>query len=779
MWIAVLYLLASLLSIGGIYLAYHYLARTPIRQTWLYFGGALLLFAALTALLAYRALTSQSLTFQDQASSILSLLTAGTAILGAWQTGKRAQTVLHFEQENQGEYELLQQVLNQLPLPIAIKDLNLTYRAANPSFERFLGRPRLEIIGRKASDFFPRPQANAFQHADEQVLHMGESLVQEHEVTGTNGKRWMQITRIPITGNNGSISGILISNQDITAYKQLERELEEQKLLVNAIIEEKQTLVEERQHSLENLNEMLQFEHLLVLIAAHFIDADLAKIDQGIRHALQSIGTQTGMDRCQLLLFDDGRNELNLIYEWTSAEAEPTLQNGNSSLPAGSPSWTGLAPMQIIHIPSLDSLPRESYEVSEYMREHGIQSLTAVPLISGRFTIGYLLLESLSKEILWESDYLDMLKTAAGILVQALESKQAKEALIAEQEKTQKHLEILQQHNLENNLLNELSDLLQVCRTVDEAYPVIARYTQQLVPVSSGALYLERESDDPIERVAAWGDAQPVETELVRNECWALRRGRPHLVKDSKNDLNCAHLKSPLPKKYICIPLIAQGETIGLLHLRPAKGETASLATRLEDYMRVSQEIAEQIALSLSNLSLRDMLRSQAIRDPLTGLFNRRYMEETLEREIRRAVRHTTPVSVIMFDVDYLKNVNDSFGHDAGDIVLKTLGGLMMKIFRGEDVPCRYGGDEFTIVLPEATVSEAFRRAEQFREAFKDIIFEHENKRFGPLTLSLGIAAYPDHGASVERLMQTADAAAYAAKTQGRDRVMIGGISEE
>ncbi len=189
--------------------------------------------------------------------------------------------------------------------------------------------------------------------------------------------------------------------------------------------------------------------------------------------------------------------------------------------------------------------------------------------------------------------------------------------------------------------------------------------------------------------------------------------------------------------------------------------------------------IAEHIALALSNLSLRDKLRSQAIRDPLTGLFNRRYMEETLDREIRRAVRHTIPVSVILFDIDHLKRVNDSYGHDAGDAALEALGNLMMKTFRGEDVPCRFGGDEFTIILPEATVSDAFRRAEQFREAFKRLDFEHEGKHFGPLTLSLGISAYPDHGSSVERLLQIADAAAYAAKAQGRDRVMIGGAPEE
>ncbi len=541
---------------------------------------------------------------------------------------------------------------------------------------------------------------------------------------------------------------------------------------------EKQQIVEEKRLTQEVQTHLLRFARLLVSIAVFLIDADAEKIEQGIQSALRSIGVQSGVDRCRLLLYNGSEGELKIAYSWTIQGITPKRENP-SDLNTVSPPWAGSGQMQIVHVSSPNQLLADGHDIADFMNEQGIQSFTAVPLISNRMVIGFLWLETESRQVNWSADFQDLLRIAGQIFVSALERKQGLLKLTGAQQNIQKRLADLEQHNIENSLLNELGDLLQVCRTVDEAYPVIARYAQQLVPVGSGALYLVHETDDPVERVAAWGETPPAETELVFNECWALRRGRLHVVQDSRNDLNCAHLRAPLPNKYLCIPLIAQGDTIGLLHLRPVKGETATLTSHLEDYQRVSQVIAEQIALALSNLSLRDKLRSQAIRDPLTGLFNRRYMEETLDREIRRAARHGTPVSVVMFDIDHLKQVNDSFGHDAGDIILQNLGDLLMKAFRGEDVPCRYGGDEFTIVLPEATVSESFRRAEQFREAFKKMDFSLEGRHFGPLTLSIGIAAFPEHGATVERLLQTADAASYSAKIQGRDRVMIGGFTEE
>ncbi len=775
MWIAIFYVLASLVALYGVYTLYGQFKTGSENRAWLMFGAALVFYILLMGVLAYRTWKREA-AWDDLASGFAALVFSILIVVVVLRIKAWIEDLVETEKQSCKEQELYRSIIENLPTPVVFKDREMIYRAANPCYGTFLGKTELEMLGKKDSDFFPRPQANAFLRSDEQVLQQQIEQVDEQEVMGLSGKKWLELTRRPVSDNNGGISGVLVFGRDITDRKRLESQLDEQKFLIQNLSNEKQQILEDKRQTLGFQKDLLNFARLLVSISGHFIVSNPEHANEDIQRSLRLIGSHIGVDRCEILVFDNNTGCLNVAHEWVAkgvADREPKMTSYLN------PPWVNLVQMQVFQVPNSTYLPPDAHDVAEFMQTQGIKSFTAVPLITNRLVIGYLWLDSIHGRPVWNNEMQDLLRTAGQILVNALERRKTIEELIDAQEDAQKRLASLEQHGLENALLNELGDLLQVCRTVDEAYPVIARYTQQLVPVGSGALYLVRDLEDPVERVAAWGDPAPVETELAFNECWALRRGRLHMVQDSRKDLNCAHLKAPLPPKYLCIPLIAQGETIGLLHLRPAKGETASLNAHLEDYQRVSQVIAEHIALALSNLSLRDKLRSQAIRDPLTGLYNRRYMEETLEREIRRAVRHASPVSVIMFDIDRLKQINDKYGHDAGDAVLKILGDLLIKFFRGEDVPCRYGGDEFTIVLPEASVSEAFRRAEQFRETFKRTDFVYEGRTLSPLTLSLGIAAYPDHGASVERLLQTADSAAYTAKLQGRDRVMIGGFVEE
>jgi len=348
------------------------------------------------------------------------------------------------------------------------------------------------------------------------------------------------------------------------------------------------------------------------------------------------------------------------------------------------------------------------------------------------------------------------------------------------QEKIQNQLTSLEKINREGGLVTEMGDLLQACRISDEAYPIITRYIQRLIPLGSGALYMVQDVKDPAENVVSWGKSPPgpVEHELIMNECWSLRRGRLYTVKDPTVESLCGHLKGPSQTGYLCAPLIAQGIAVGVLHLRlepdAPPGEFFS-----ENQQRLAVKIAEYIAMALTNLRLRDELRGQAIRDPLTGLFNRRYMEETLDREIRRAKRHSSSVGIIMFDIDHMKPINDGFGHDAGDMVLKTLGQELTKMFRGEDVACRYGGDEFVIVLPETSLADVWGRAEQMRERIKSRNLQYDGANMGSITLSIGVAAYPDHGMTTERILLASDAASYTAKSEGGDRIMMGQISPE
>jgi diguanylate cyclase (GGDEF)-like protein len=186
---------------------------------------------------------------------------------------------------------------------------------------------------------------------------------------------------------------------------------------------------------------------------------------------------------------------------------------------------------------------------------------------------------------------------------------------------------------------------------------------------------------------------------------------------------------------------------------------------------RLAVTMAEHIAMALSNLKLHETLRSQSIRDPLTGLFNRRFMEESLALELRRAVRNQRPLGVIMLDLDCFKHFNDTFGHDAGDALLRELGKLLQTNIRGEDIACRYGGEEFTLILPEGSAEVTQQRADALREAIKRMDVLHRGRPLGRITASMGVAIFPEHGRSAESLLQAADASLYQSKDAGGDTV--------
>jgi len=217
--------------------------------------------------------------------------------------------------------------------------------------------------------------------------------------------------------------------------------------------------------------------------------------------------------------------------------------------------------------------------------------------------------------------------------------------------------------------------------------------------------------------------------------------------------------------------MIAQGEVLGVVHLRhnPLAAESADSAASLNELLAVT--LAEQVAVALMNLKLREALRNQSIRDPLTGLFNRRYMEETLEREMRRAERSHQPLGVVMLDLDHFKHFNDTYGHAAGDLLLRELGALLNTRLRGSDIACRYGGEEFALILPEMPLAIIRQRVEALRLGIKQLYVRHRGQSLGIVTVSAGIAMFPEHAAAGEALLRAADRALYRAKAEGRDRV--------
>lgn len=393
-------------------------------------------------------------------------------------------------------------------------------------------------------------------------------------------------------------------------------------------------------------------------------------------------------------------------------------------------------------------------------------------------------LESLSREIrylrrnqavIWVNLTASVLHDAKGRpenLLYAIENvsdrKQAEADLQRVNQKLTENLQELELRHEEMVNLSRTNEFLQACASLEEAYEALGDLLRPLFPGCSGGLFLLEEETEILKPVSVWGIPLEETMEFVSHSCWALRLSRSHWS-DRQTGLYCDHLRTPsLPMESLCVPVIAQGETLGLLQIQsPTSGSLT------EAKQHLARTVTEHIALTLSNLQLRETLKSQSIRDPLTGLYNRRYLEESLDRELRRAHRDNDPFSVVMLDVDRFKQFNDKFGHDAGDAVLERLGEFLQHQVRGSDIACRYGGEELTLVLPGASLETARDRAENIRRGIENLHVTSNGKAVGQVSVSLGVASFPDCGITWEEILQAADMALYRSKANGRNRVTV------
>ena len=316
--------------------------------------------------------------------------------------------------------------------------------------------------------------------------------------------------------------------------------------------------------------------------------------------------------------------------------------------------------------------------------------------------------------------------------------------------------------------LSTLAELLQNCRDLDEAINVIERALPPLLPDVSGALALINASRNIVEARMHWGvrGSDLGGAIFAPDDCWALRRSQPHPGDDDHTAPVCPHLTQAgvTADHTLCLPLNSQGQVLGVLSL-------CAPAVIAPDTRRLAVTAADQLALALANLQLQASLRTQSIRDPLTNLFNRRYLEASLPRELLRAERRKGGLSVLMFDLDHFKRYNDTQGHDAGDALLGAFGALLAQSSRGEDMPCRFGGEEFTLVLTDADHAKARERADAIRKATAELVVHYRAGTLPPATVSIGVASYPEHGATPEALLRMADQALYRAKQLGRNVV--------
>ncbi|MCI5150435.1 MAG: diguanylate cyclase [Candidatus Electrothrix sp. MAN1_4] len=338
-----------------------------------------------------------------------------------------------------------------------------------------------------------------------------------------------------------------------------------------------------------------------------------------------------------------------------------------------------------------------------------------------------------------------------------------------------KTVDELTQRNFEIMTLQQLGEFLQACESEEETFHVLISSCRRLFPADAGYVSLMDASMKMLMVVGSWGKSKYKTLEFEQQQCWAVRRGRTHAVQEPKITPICPHSILSPDESSLCVPMTAHGQVLGMMHLliRWEQKQTEREKGQLfETKQRLFVSLADRYAMSLTDLRLRETLKVQAIRDPLTGLYNRRHMEASFQREISRARRHDFPLGVIMLDIDHFNVFNDTYGHDLGDRVLSEIGRFILRHVRDEDIACRYGGEEIIIILPGASLQNTHRRAEQLRMGIEELAVEMHDEEH-TVTASLGVAIFPEHGKNVADVVKAADCALYEAKNKGRNRVVI------
>lgn len=323
----------------------------------------------------------------------------------------------------------------------------------------------------------------------------------------------------------------------------------------------------------------------------------------------------------------------------------------------------------------------------------------------------------------------------------------------------------------EVQLLGELNEWLQSSGSLTELFEMVSKFLEHLLPNCAGSIYVYSNSRDVLDGAAHWNKGH-VKDYIKPTDCWGLRRGRTYKFGASDINFVCEHAEPHDNTPYFCFPILAHGETVGLMHLKSTCDEDH---TTFFESQKLAQMCAEQISLAIANVRLRDELQDQSIRDPLTGLFNRRYIASVIKKAGSHAETSGTPFALISIDVDNFKKFNDTFGHDAGDIVLRSVGEIFAGAVDGDDVACRYGGEEFLIFLSGSDAKKAWKKAEEIRLAVNEMTVRYGEKTLPKIAISAGVSAAPEHGTDPQQLIRIADDALYEAKAQGRNLVVVAG----
>ncbi len=357
-------------------------------------------------------------------------------------------------------------------------------------------------------------------------------------------------------------------------------------------------------------------------------------------------------------------------------------------------------------------------------------------------------------------------------VTEARQAQHELEAAIAKSEAAEaKAREILTSERARQDEAQKLASLdewLQSCKSLSELFMIVQTFMARMLPGSSGELYTYSTSRDVLDGVCHW-NSPGLHRHILADTCWSLRRGRAYEYDPDGLCFPCDHAQGA-EDEYICVPILAHGDTVGLMHVVFA-GQGEGLAS-MDRNGQFARRCAEHISMAIANVKLRDELRDQSIRDPLTGLYNRRYFMDALTRELGLSDRKGTGFGLISFDVDTFKWFNDTHGHEAGDEVLRHIADRLRTILAEDEVPCRVGGEEFAVLVPEGDLDATEALADRLRNEVEATEVVYLGSRLPRVTISCGVGAYPVTAGTPEQLLRATDAALYQAKENGRNRVV-------
>jgi diguanylate cyclase (GGDEF)-like protein/PAS domain S-box-containing protein len=722
------------------------------------------------------------------------------------------------------ERDLLQALMDNIPDTIYFKDPSSRFIRINRAQTRVLDivTPE-EAIGKTDLDFQDSNLAKSFYEEEQRLVQTGESMINRIEFNPTpDGQpRWFSATKVPIKDSEGRVVGIVGVSRDITERKQAEEALhqseETTRLIIDTALDAVITIDQDGQITRWNdqAEAIFGWRHAEAVgqrLSELIIPPDLrAKHERGLKHYSETgegpvlgkrieitaqrrngnifpveltIHVLKANNKVSFAAFVRDITERKLAEEalhqseerfklmaWATKDAVWDWDLQTNQI------WWGEALQKVFHYSAEPAQTKPEWRL-EHIHPEDRAKVNRV--IDQALEGG---LEFWSKEYRFErkdGSYADIMDRGyiirdelgkpyrmIGAMMDITERMYMESTLRQANDQMQQFLNELQRRNHEIALLNEMSHLLQVCQTADAAYRIIADLSNELFPRTEGALYLVNPERTLASVVASWGELPSAEQIFSPNDCWALRRGKAHPLPEDTSGPRCLHLPNPPPAVSYCLPVQAQGEILGVLHVRSQHEDNLDEAKR-----QLAYTVVEQAGMVLSNLKLRDELREQSIRDSLTGLYNRRYMEEALKQQMSRVTRQLHPLGIVMIDIDHFKRFNDTYGHAAGDALLRELGEFLQTHVRSEDIACRYGGEEFTLILPDASLEAAQQRAEELRQEVRHLQMQ-AGQAHEVITLSLGVAIYPQHGGTIETVLQAADSALYRAKQEGRDRVVV------